>query len=131
MITDGEWEAIKWYFKLYSQISYLPVIFDSRKKKITLVTSRKHLRRVFLTWFTYQFFLLIVWSGIYIFRTQPETVSVEEILFSAFYNFVFFTSVIPSYVMARTPQVTELLFKFMHVAEGHIVGELHSYIHRI
>jgi len=101
MLSDGEWEAIDWYFRLYSTLSIcMPLKFNLASKKLSSVETSKEIRYVFLLWVVYQLicvpFLLSVW----VLLNQRNEVPIVQIIFFFLYCGLYLGAFLPSYMIA-------------------------------
>jgi len=111
MITEGEWEAIYWYFELYSRVSVImPVQLNRQIKRIFVITRNRDKILSATTWILYQLVVPVYFTSVYILATQEKKVPILQVLFFSFYFFVFFATFFPSYVMALHAQDLQDVF---------------------
>lgn len=109
MLTHGEWQALDWYFKLYSKISVMNIRFDITDKQARIFPKKLNVFLVILVWAHFQCIVPIYFASIAVLSTQEKKVPLHQIMFYLFYLFVFFTAFVPSCILAITPHMIELM----------------------
>lgn len=106
MLTEGQIEALDWYFRIYSTITPLHLRFNVADKKLEKLTTLSNQIYVFICWLLFHSFALITGFSIFILFTSPEAVPIFQILFLAAYVIGYIAAWFPSHILALTPDAS-------------------------
>jgi len=81
MLTDGEWEAFIWYFKIYSRVSPMLIQLNPAKKLFFISRNERLKVRVIIAWILVQIYNPLYIIPFYILVTQEEEVPIVQIIF--------------------------------------------------
>jgi len=101
MITEGEWEAMAWFFKIYSRLAIqVSLKFHWKTKKISPITAKKEKMWIHIIWtgvIVYNLLHLISFS---LLLSQNEKVSAVQMIFNLLYLFIHSITIVPGLVFS-------------------------------